>query len=138
MKTNEIIAAYNALLGCKLTKMDGQSRMKVVKIVTAMKPIFTSYDDFRQETVKRLKPEWMDEAKEREWATKGERSGVLTSTEKAEARQYYADADKGLREELEKEVKLDYPKLTEEEFTKFAESNDFTTGQLIELMNVMQ
>ena len=138
MKKNEVIASYNALLGCKLTKMGGESRMKVVKIVTAMKPVFTAYNDFAQETVKRLKPEWMDDAKEREWASNGERSQSLTATEKAEARQFYADADKGLKEELEKDVTLDYPKLTDDEFKQFAESNDFTTGQLIELMNVLQ
>ena len=138
MKTSQIIAAYNALNGSKLTKMNGVGKIKVVKNVMAMKPIQTAYMDFVQETVKRLKPEWMDEEKEKEWGKNGMNSTILTSTEKAEARQYMSDADDCLKEEFEKEHELDLKKLTDEEFEQFAESNDFTTGQLIELMGILQ
>lgn len=138
MKTSTIIAAYNALVGSKLTKMDGAGKIKVVKNVMAMKPIQTSYIDFVQETVKRLKPEWMDSEKEAEWGKNGMNSTILNSTEKAEAKQYMADADECLKEEFNKEHELELNKLTDEEFEQFAESNDFTTGQMIELMDILQ
>lgn len=138
MKTSTIIAAYNALSSSKLTKMNGAGKIKVVKNVMAMKPIQTSYMDFVQETVKRLKPEWMDSEKEAEWGKNGMNSTILNSTEKAEAKQYMADADECLKEEFNKEHELELNKLTDEEFEQFAESNDFTTGQMIELMDILQ
>lgn len=138
MKTSLIVAAYNALSGSKLTKLDGEGKIKVVKAALALKPIHTEYIDKAQEAVKRLKPEWLEGDKEAEWNKNGIYSESLTSTEKAEARQYGSSLDACLKEEFEKEREVNIVKLTEEEFNQFAESNDFTTGQLVELMNVLQ
>lgn len=138
MRTSLIIAAYNALSGSKLTKLSGASKIKIVKNVLAMKPIHTAYIDKAQEAVKRLKPEWMDGEKEAEWNKNSIYSETLTSAEKAEARQYNAELDACLKEEFEKEQEVKIEKLTDEEFEQFADSNDYTTGQLIELMNVLQ
>lgn len=137
MRTSLIIAAYSALAGSKLTKMTGQGRIKIVKNVMAMKSIHASYTDFVQETIKRLKPEWLEGEKEEEWRKNGINSAILTSAEKAEARQYTADADACLKEEYEKEHELEIKKLTDEEFEQFAESNDYTAGELIDLMSVL-
>lgn len=138
MKTNQIIAAYNVLAAAKLTKMSGEGKIKVVKAVMAMKPIHAGYVDFVQETVKRLKPEWMDGEKEQDWQKNGVNSDKLTASEKAEAQQYLADADACLKDEFEKEHELTFAKLTDKEFEEFAGSNDLTAGQLIELMDVLQ
>ena len=138
MKTSQIIAAYATLSAAKLTKMEGEGKIKVVKAVMEMKPIHAAYADFVDETLKRLKPEWMDGEKEKEWRSKGTDSDSLTSTEKSEAQQYMADADNCLKDEFTKDHKLTFKKLSDKEFQDFAESNDFTAGQLIELMSVLQ
>lgn len=102
-----------------------------------MKSIHASYTDFVQETIKRFKPEWMEGKKEEEWRKNGMNSTTLTSTEKAEAQHYIADADACLKDEFEKDHDINIRKLTEEEFEQFAESNDYTAGELIDLMDVL-
>lgn len=143
MKTSTIIAAYNALVGSKLTKMEGEGKIKVVKAIKAMKPIATEFEDFRKDALERLKPEGYDEMvkKAEKWQKEGENT-TLTTTERAELNKYFSDyqmeVDKCLKEEIEKEHELEFEKLSDEEFEKFADSNDFTAGQFIELMNVLQ
>lgn len=142
MNTITIIAAYNALVGSKLTKMGGEGKIKVVKIIKALKPIATDYEDFRKDALERLKPEGFDEMvkKAEQWQKDGENT-TLTATERAGINQFFADyqmeVDKCLKEETEKEHDLEFAKLSEDEFTQFADSNDFTAGQMIELMDIL-
>ena len=142
MKTLQIVAAYNVIAGSKLTKMNGDGKIKVVKIIKAMKPVATDYEDFRKEALERLKKEdfGVKAEKVQQWQKEGENT-TLTATEKAELNQYFADyqmeVDKCLKEEAEKDHDLSFTKLTGEEFQQYAESNDFTAGQLNELMDLI-
>lgn len=137
MKTNQIIAAYNVLAAAKLTKMGWAGKGKVIKAVLAMKPVHEAYMDCVQETLKRLKPEWMDGEKEQEWQKLGMNSEKLTAAEKAEAQQYMAEADACLKDEFDKEQTVTFPRLTDEEFEEFADSNDYTIGQLLALHDTL-
>ena len=142
MKTITIIAAYNALTGSKLTKMGGEGKIKVVKIIKAMKPVATEYEDFRKDALERLKPEGFDKMAEKaqQWQKEGEDT-TLTATERAEINQFFADyqaeVDKCLKEEVEKEHELEFKKLTGEEFTSLCDGNDWTAGQMLELMDIV-
>ena len=143
MKTLKILAAYNAMIGSKLTKMDGDGKIKIIKAIKVMKPIATDYEDFRKDAIDRLKPEGYDEMNKKleQWQKEGEKT-TLTFTERAEINKFFADyqmaVDKCLNEETEKEHDIDFGKLTDDEFKQFADSNDFTAGQLIELMDILQ
>lgn len=142
MKTIMIIAAYNALTGSKLTKMSGDGKIKVVKIIKAMKPIATDYDDFRKDALERLKPEGYDAMAEKaqQWQKDGENT-TLTATERAEINQFFADyqteVDKCLNDEVNKEHELSFTKLTADEFTALCDGNDWTAGQMLELMDII-
>ena len=142
MKTMNIIAAYNELVGSKLTKMGGEGKITVVKIIKAFKPIATDYEDFRKDALERLKPEGFDKMAEKaqKWQSEGEKT-TLTATERAEINKFFADyqieVDKCLKEETEKEHELDYPKLTDKEFTELCDGNDWTAGQMLELMDIL-
>ena len=142
MRTSQIVAAYNAIAGSKLTKMNGEGKIKVVKIIKALKPVATDYEDFRKEALERLKKDDFEAMAEkvRKWEKEGEDT-TLTATEKAELNQYFADyqmeVDKCLKEEAEKDHDLSFTKLTDDEFQQYAESNDFTAGQLNELMDLI-
>lgn len=137
MNTGQIIAAYNILAAAKLTKMGWAGKGKVIKAVLAMKPVHAAYMDCVQETMTRLKPEWMDGEKEQEWQRNGMGSEVLTSSEKAEIQQYLAQADACLKDQFEREHDIKFPRLTDEEFEEFADSNDYTVGQLLAIHDVL-
>lgn len=142
MKTVLIIAAYNTLTGSKLTKMSGEGKIKVVKIIKAMKPIATDYEDFRKDALERLKPEGFDAMAEKaqQWQKEGDKT-TLTATERAEINQFFADyqtdVDKCLNDEVNKEHELELTKLTAEEFTSLCDGNDWTAGQMLELMDII-
>ena len=139
MKTVTIIAAYNALVGSKLTKMGGDGKIKVVKIIKAMKPVATEYDDFRRDALERLKPEGFDAMAEKaQQLQKDGDNTTLTATERAEINQFFADyqaeVDKCLSDEVNKEHELNFTKLTSEEFMQLCDGNDWVAGVMLELM----
>lgn len=137
MKTSKIIAAYTILSGSKLTKMSGSEKVKVIKIINAMKPTYTTYMDRLEEARKRLKPDWYTEEKESEWNLRGAYSNILTGEEKDGIIDYLKNLDLCMKDDFEKDQELTYKHITEEEFLKFAESNDFTAGQLCDLQELI-
>ncbi len=142
MKTKQIVAAYGILSGSKLTKMSGEGKIKVVKVIKALKPVTTEFEDFRKDAIDRLKPEGFDgmAKKAEQWQKEGDAT-TLTAAERAELNQFFGDyqheVEKCLEEEAEKEHAMTFARLTGEEFQQFADSNDFTAGQLIELMDLI-
>lgn len=142
MKTKQIVAAYGILSGSKLTKMSGDGKIKVVKIIKAMKPVTSEFEDFRKDAIDRLKPEgYEDMAKKAEqWQKEGD-STTLTATEKAELNQFFGDfqrdVEKCLADEAEKEHETAFSKLTDAEFSSLCEGNDWTAGQMLELMDLI-
>ena len=137
MKTSKIIAAYTILSGSKLTKMTGAEKVKVIKIINALKPYYTDYMDKLEEARKRLKPEWYTEGKETEWNYRGIYSDKLTGEEKDGIHDYLKNLDTCMKDDFEKEQDVDYTHLTDDEFLKYAESNDFTAGQLTDLQDLI-
>ena len=54
MKTLEVVGVYNTLMSAKLTKMNGEGKIKVVKIIKALKPITKAYEEFSKDAVKKV------------------------------------------------------------------------------------
>lgn len=137
MKTKQIVAAYGILSGSKLTKMSGVEKVKVVKILMAMKPIHKAYAEKVEEAMNKLKPEWLTDEKKHEWDTRGVWSDKLTGEEKDGINDYLKSVDLCLKDDFEAETEITFDHLTAEEFQHFAESNDFTAGQLMELQDLI-
>lgn len=133
----QIISAYNLLNNSRLTKMNGEGKFKVIKNIINFKSVAQDYEDLAKETTTRLKPEWLSEDKAQEWSRNGENSEKLTKDEKIAIVQYLNEANKYLEEELNKECELDTNKLTDEEFTQFMDSNDFTIGEFTILSEIL-
>lgn len=148
MQTRQAIEAYNLIKTSKLTKMEDADKIKVIKAIRALKPIYTAYEDYIKEAQDRLKGEEHDDMTRRSEAfTKAhekQRISDLTVEELAELRainDYFNAYNKNLKqvsdEELDKEVTLDYPRLTEEAFSKFIASNDFYVEECIKVSEVL-
>ena len=133
----QIISAYNLLINSRLTKMNGEGKFKVIKNIINFKSVVQNYEDLAKETTTRFKPEWLSEDKAQEWSRNGENSEKLTKDEKMAIIQYLNEANKYLEEELNKECELDTNKLTDEEFTQFMDSNDFTIGEFTILSEIL-
>lgn len=138
MKTKNIIAAYNLLVGSKLTKMSGEGKRKVVNIIMKMKPVQEGFADFQQEAFKRLRPEWMTDEKAAEWDSKGTNSDKLTSIEKAQAIQYLKEVNDCLEPEFNGEKEVSIVKLNDDEYFGLCDSNDWTAGQMLSLMEIIK
>lgn len=142
MKTSEVSGAYNALMNAKLNKMDGNGKIKVVKIIKAMKPIATAFEDFRKDALEKLRPEGFDEMQKKleQWQKDGDKT-TLTSTERAEINQFFADysrdVDKCLKEEMEKDNDITFDKLESKEFIALCDGNDWSAGVMLELMDLI-
>lgn len=137
MKTSKIIAAYAILNSSKLTKMDGKGKVKMVKIINAMKPAYTEYLEKLEEATKRLRPEWYTQEKESEWNFRGIYSDKLTGEEKSGIREYLSNMELCMKDDFDREQDVKYDHLSEDEFVAYAESNDFTAGQLVELQEII-
>jgi hypothetical protein len=61
VKTEKVLVVYNLLNVAKLGALEDADKFKVIKILRVLKPVATSFDDFREDAVKKLKPEGYDE-----------------------------------------------------------------------------
>lgn len=137
MKTRQIVAAYNILSSSKLTKLSAQGKVKAVKILMAMKPIHKAYTEKLEEAMKRLKPEWLTDEKWQEWNMRGVWSDKLTGKEKDGINDYLKAVDLCMKDDFEKEQEITFEKMDNDQFQSFADSNDYTTGQLLELQELL-
>lgn len=131
----QIVAAYNALGDAKLTKLDDAEKSKVVKARKAMRPIADEYEAFLKDVQEKFKPENWDEIQEKiqQWQKEGEKT-TLTEEERIELNKaiigYQNGVDKAVKEELEKEVELNFDKLSEDSDVKIMSASDWTPKQL--------
>ncbi len=137
MKKNNVINVYDKLSDSKLSKMDGNGKFKIIKIILELDKVNSEYKKLVEETVKRLKPAWLEGEKAIEWDKNNINSEILTQEEKTEIINYINSINQLLSEELNKEITLESSKLTEEEWKQFIESNDFTPRELINFSEIL-
>lgn len=137
----QIVAAYNALGNAKVSKLDDTEKGKVVKARKAMRPIAEDYEAFLKDCQDKFKPENWDEIQEKiqQWQKEGEKT-TLTEEERIELNKavigYQRSIDKAIKDELEREVELNFDKLSEGADVKIMSASDWTPNQLdaIEIM----
>lgn len=136
MKTEQVVKIYQLINRSKLTKMEETGKFKVIKIMKALKPVATAYEDFQKDAQEKLKDDdfekmstmmgkWQEE-KENTTLTREERININTYFDK-----YYKALNKCLQEEIEKENDFAYEKLNEKEMGHFLSSNDFTVEEMM-------
>lgn len=134
MKTKDVVAAFAALDGAKLGKMEDKEKFTLVKALKALRPIKKAYEEFVNDARERLKGDDFETMQERavKWNEqhRGQLQADLTPEEQAELKelneyfQHYQDSvNECVSEEAEKEVTADYTRLSEEAFGRLLASN---------------
>lgn len=146
ISNERIINAYRTLDAAKLAKMEVADRFTLIKALRPMKKVSAEFDDFREDAIKKLKPENYGEIAE---AVNRFNEMSQEEREAAISEKKYADALKAnlefnnsmndcLKEELTKETELDFATLPEEAFGKLLDSNpEWTLGIAMELEEIL-
>lgn len=144
MKTKDCVKVAELLKKVKVSKMEDSDKLKVVKAVKAIEKIANEFTSLSQEMSEKIKEEDHSEMEKRYQEFNSAFSGKPLSElskeniEEMNIIQSYFDKyikrlEEVLKEDLEKDVEGDFPKLTEDSFGKFIASNDFTMEEIFSL-----
>ena len=134
---------YPVLDKAKYAKMDAQCRRQVFAAMYAMKKVMTDYNGYREELVKRLRPENADEiaglVDEFNAMPKAERENAIKDKKYADALKANLEFSNEVQKCLfEKESDLDFAPLTDEAFDALCDSNpDWDFGQSMALHDIL-
>ena len=139
LKTENVLAAYRVLGGAKYAKLSDEDKIKVFKICIALKPIATKYDEDSKDAAEKLKPfddydEKLAEAQEYDRVSRDKNAdtsqlkmGPAEFNEFVKEMNHYQDLiSKALKDEMEKEVEVEFEPITEDALLKLMNSNDWT------------
>lgn len=135
MKRERIAMLYGLLKQSRTTKMDDQGRLKILRIIKALRPAATEYDADMNEARKKMEDERFSEmsALAEKWDTEG--GDALSAEEKVAVNRYFANYQKRVNDAAAalggkpKDVKLE--KITPDEFQRLISSNDYTGEQMM-------
>ena len=149
MKVIDIVTAYAALSGAKLSKLEDKEKFALIRAMKALKPIHNDYEDFVKDARQRLKPDDFDarlhEAEQWDATHKDMAISDLTPKEKERLKGikgYFDDFNRRVEEcvkdEAQKDVSPDYARLAEGAFGRLLESNpDWTMDRIVLLSDVL-
>lgn len=136
LKVSDVVNIYKPLNTSKLTKMESADKFKVLKAMRAMKPIADEWDSFITTIDSKLQGENHEDIieKVKKWESEGENT-TLTLKERSEINKYLMKLNKEKNEctkdELNKEVEIEFEKLNKSAFEKFIESNDLEVNAML-------
>lgn len=146
VKKETIVNMYQTLDNATLGKMETADRFVFIKALRPLKKVTTDFNDFKEDAVKRLKPEDYDAIAEKVQKFNGmsreDKESALSDKEYADALkangEFNLNIDKCLREELDKEVELEFAPLSEDAFGKLMESNtSWNAGVIMALEDLL-
>lgn len=140
------VKAFRTLDAAKLSRMDTAQRFALIKALRPMKKVTGDFEDFRDDALRRLRPEGFDKVEAvigrlREMP-EPERSRAMADPANADAARLYdaygREVDGCLGEEAAKETELEFEPLSDEAFGTLLESNgDWTAGLAMELQDIL-
>lgn len=147
MKTSDYLNVAELLKKAKVSKMEDKDKMKLIKAVRFIMKITKEYEELVNDTKERLKDERFDEMLSRAESFNEKRKDnkdSLTNEELKELNElnsyfngYNNEISNVLKDEYEKEITADYERLSDDAFSKFIASNDFTVEEMCNLENVL-
>ena len=139
IKTEKVLAAHRVLSASKYQKLSDDDKIKVFKICVALKPIAKKFEEDSKDAAEKLKPcedhdQKLQQAQEYERVTrdpKGDAStlemGAAEYNDFIKLMQKYGKlVNEAMKEESEKEVEVEFEKISQEAFIKLMNSNDWT------------
>lgn len=146
IKTEKVLNAYRVLSTAKYGKMDDGDKIKVWKIARTLKPVADKFDDDSKDAAEKFKPsedftERLQKAQEYEQKIKDANLDASTLPMGAaeygefvkEFQKYNKLVGDAIKEFADKEVELEFEKLTEDAFGKLMASNEWTMEQAMEI-----
>ena len=145
IKTERVLTAFRVLNTAKYTKMSDEDKIKVWKIARTLKPVADKFDDDSKDAAEKFKPsedfsERLQKAQEFErMRNAGENmtDAPMGAAEYGdfikEFQKYNKTVGDAVKEFADKEVELEFEKLTEDAFGKLMASNEWTMEQAMEI-----
>lgn len=137
VKVGEIVNVYPVIMKSSFSKMNGKAKLGMVRIIKAMKPIASEFEEVRQDAIKKLAGEDYQEA-----IKKVQNPKDYSEDEVKEALKVAKTSDdaysKFVQEECEKEVEVEFELLKEDDFESLLEgSKDLTPQELMMLSELI-
>lgn len=151
IKTEKVLNAYRVLSTAKYGKMDDGDKIKVWKIARTLKPVADKFEDDSKDAAEKFKPsedfsERLQKAQDyerilKEENAKGNKADItklpMGSAEYGdfvkEFQKYNKLVGDAIKEFADKEVELEFEKLSEDAFGKLMASNEWTMEQAMEI-----
>lgn len=142
--TENALGAYNVINSAKYTKLDDADKIKVWKIVRALKPVATKFDEESKDAAEKMKPENFDDdlqnAQDYERVLKenGDMSKVAIGAAEYgqfidRLKKYNELVGKAIEKSAKKEIVLEFEPISEDAFGKLMASNDWNFEQVMVL-----
>lgn len=139
----DVVDVYVRLDAANMGKMSGKAQIKLVKIVRKLKGLVTPFFEAEKDAREKLKGE--DHAKMEEmmkkWGEEG-RDCTLTVEDRRKVLAYFDEykknVDESLKDEWEKEHEVELEKLTEEEFERLLERNEWNASTVSAIMDIVK
>lgn len=132
MKTtvDKIVKAYAKLGDVKVTTLEDNEVIKVIKMRKAMRPVSEEFNAFLEDAKSKFKPEGFEDTVRK--AQEG--WDKMTDSEKRAANElvtgYNRKVDEAVKEEADREVEIEFEPLSEESLTKLMKENSLTVAEM--------
>lgn len=151
IKTEKVLNAYRVLSTAKYSKMADEDKIKVWKIARTLKPVADKFEDDSKDAAEKFKPsedfsERLQKAQDyerilKEENAKGNKADMTKLPMGAaeygefvkEFQKYNKLVGEAVKEFADKEVELEFEKLSEDAFGKLMASNEWTMEQAMEI-----
>ena len=150
IKTGKVQEAYIVLSTAKYSKMADEDKIKVWKIARILKPVADKFEDDSKDAAEKFKPsedfdERLSNAQEYDRMRKEENADMTKAKMGAaefgkfveEFNAYQKLVNDAVKEFAEKEVEVEFEKLSEEAFGKLMASNEWTMEQAMVLGDIV-
>ena len=125
MKVGKIVNAYRALEKATVSDLTAEERISVVKSMKAMRTTTKEFESFVEDLREKFKNETLEAIIRKIQEGKG-----LTEDEVKTFNEYNIPVSAAIREEEEKEVNLDIPKVSEDAIVKMIGENKWSLSKL--------
>lgn len=125
MKVGQIVNAYRALDKATVSELTAEERISVVKAMKVMRTTSKDFESFVEDLREKFKSENLEAIIRKIQEGKG-----LTEYEVKEFNEYNIPVSSAIREEEEKEVNIDIPKVSEDAIVKMIGENKWSLSKL--------
>ena len=146
IKTEKVLSAYRVISAAKYSKMADEDKIRVWKIARALKPVADKFEDDSKDAAEKFKPTEdfsgrLQKAQEYERMAKDTDADMaklpMNAAEYGEFVKEFQSYNKlvgdAIKEFADKEVEVEFEKISEEAFGKLMASNEWTMEQTMEI-----